>query len=111
MRRTLASLLLAAACAGRAEAASFDCARARAADERTICADRALNDQDVRMEVMFDFLRGLHAMGVAGAMRDEQRAWLVRRRTCEADRACLSRLYGARLRDLQAAYDAIDKPL
>ena len=107
---TAAVLALAAAPAAT-HAASFDCGRARTPDERAVCADRALNDQDVRMSVMFGFIRGLHAMGVAGAMGDAQRAWLARRRDCRADRTCLSRLYAARIAELQAAYDAIDKPL
>jgi len=114
MRPPVAAVSLAVAVlagAGAAHAASFDCAHARAADERAVCADRGLNDQDVRMTVMFDFLRGLHAMGVAGAMRDEQRAWLARRHACGGDRACLSRLYAGRVHELQAAYDALDKPI
>ena len=49
--------------------------------------------------------------GVAGAMRDEQRAWLTRRHACGGDRGCLSRVYAARIRDLRAAYDGIDKPI
>jgi hypothetical protein len=32
-----------------AGAASFDCAKAEAADEKAICADRQLNDEDVEM--------------------------------------------------------------
>ncbi len=96
---------------GGAHAASFDCAHARAPDERAVCADRGLNDQDVRMSVMFDFLRGPHAMGVAGAMRDEQRAWPARRRACGGDRRCPSRLYAGRIHDLQAAYDGLGKPI
>jgi uncharacterized protein len=30
------------------QAASFDCAKAETADEKTVCADRALNDLEQR---------------------------------------------------------------
>ena len=96
--------------AGVGHAASFDCARARAADEKAICADRALNDQDVRMATMFGFLHGVHAMGAAGAMGDRQRAWLVQRGQCRADRACLARAYRTRIAELEADYDHLPRP-
>jgi hypothetical protein len=35
--------------ADSAVAASFDCARAKAADEKAVCANRSLNDLDVTM--------------------------------------------------------------
>ena len=97
--------------AGAARAASFPCERARAPDERAVCADRALNDQDVRVAVMYDFLRGLHAMGGRGAIIDDQRAWLAQRRRCGADRRCLSAAYARRVASLRRDYDALPKPL
>ena len=33
-------------------AASFDCSKAEAADEKAICADHQLNDADVEMSVL-----------------------------------------------------------
>jgi uncharacterized protein len=36
------------------DAASFNCARARSPDEMAICRDRALNDQDVRVAVLYE---------------------------------------------------------
>ena len=95
---------------GVGHAASFDCVRAKAPDERAICADRALNDQDVRMATMFGFLRGVHAMGAAGAMGDRQREWLAQRGHCRADRACLARAYRTRIAELQADYDHLPRP-
>ena len=106
----LAAFLAVMLGAGAGRAASFPCERARAADERAICADRALNDQDVRMATMFGFLRGVHAMGAAGAMGDRQRVWLGERRRCEADRACLARAYRTRITELQADYDHLPRP-
>ena len=108
--RLLVATLFVLACAGAAHAASFDCARARAADERAVCADRALNDQDVRMATMFTFLRGVHAMGAAGAMGDRQREWLTARGRCGGDRACLARAYRTRIAELQRDYDHLPRP-
>lgn len=45
-------------------AASFDCQKAQAADEKTICAHLALNDKDVEMHAKYQFLKGLFAMVV-----------------------------------------------
>lgn len=92
--------------AAPAAAASFDCARARAPDERAICADRALNDQDVRLATWLDALGRIQLMGANGVMRDDQRAWLAARRRCGADRACLARAYDRRLGALRDGYAA-----
>ncbi len=99
----LASSLLAAA---PGTAASFDCARARAADERAICADRHLNDQDVRMATWLEVLGDVQLMGANGAMRDDQIAWLANRHKCGGDRVCLSHAYDRRLHALNGSYAA-----
>ena len=45
-------------------AASFDCAKTDlAADEKAICENRALNDQDVKMATTFDIVTQLMARG------------------------------------------------
>jgi uncharacterized protein len=90
-----------------AHAASFDCNRARAADERAICADRSLNDQDVRMAVMLNIAEGLVAMGQRGAMQDDQRDWLAARRACGADRRCLAARYQERIAAIQSVLDGV----
>jgi uncharacterized protein len=76
-----------------ARAASFECDKAAAEDEKAICADRTLNDQDVRMAVYLEALGALQLMGANGAMRDDQWKWLVRRLHCGANRECLASLY------------------
>ncbi|VEA35908.1 putative secreted protein [Salmonella enterica subsp. enterica] len=48
-------------------AASFDCQKAQAADEKAICAHLTLNDKDVEMHTKYQFLKGLFAMGSRGA--------------------------------------------
>lgn len=90
-----------------AGAASFDCAKARAADEKAICAHRALNDADVKMATMFEFERPLLAMGGRGTLQDDQVAWLKQRRRCGGDVACLTRAYDRRIAQLQRTYEGI----
>ncbi|VTL96972.1 Uncharacterized protein conserved in bacteria, putative lipoprotein [Pseudomonas aeruginosa] len=65
----LAGILL----APLAHAASFDCEKATRADEKAICANRALNDQDVEMSVKYRFLRGLFAMADVARCRTGSR--------------------------------------
>ena len=99
--------LVAAVAASTAQAASFECARARAADEKAICADRGLNDKDVTLAVSLKMTAHLMAMGGRGDLMDEQRAWLANRRRCGADRACLNKSYDARIAVVRTAFEAI----
>jgi len=94
-------------CATPAAAASFDCAKAKAPDEKAICANRALNDADVKMTTLYDVDGHLMAMGARGDMQDSQRTWLRRRQACKSDTRCLTKAYKDRLADLQAAFDGI----
>ncbi len=103
----LATAAVFGALASGAEAASFDCARARAPDERAICADRALNDLDVTMSAMLKIAGGFVAMGQRGAMQDDQIVWLKARHSCRSDRACLKRSYDDRIATLQTVIDAV----
>ncbi len=89
------------------QAASFDCAKARAADEKAICRHRALEDADVRMATMFELEGHLLAMGGRGALQDAQVAWLKQRRHCGADVVCLTHSYDRRLAELQRVFDGI----
>ena len=110
MRRPTAALLLAAIFAGTAlpaAAASFDCAKARKADERAICANRDLNDQDVRMDQLYAITRHLVPMGGRDAIIGDQRAWLKARAGCGANRACLARSYDDRIRQLNTVMDRV----
>jgi uncharacterized protein len=104
MHRSLLLLLL-AACSAPAAAASFDCTRAAAPDERKICADRSLNDRDVRLAVLFALDQRFLPMGGRDALRRDQSEWLQARRRCGANRTCLIRRYDARIAALQAVID------
>ncbi|MCZ7858744.1 lysozyme inhibitor LprI family protein [Agrobacterium salinitolerans] len=95
-----------------ASAASFDCAKPDlAADEKAICDNRALNDQDVKMATTFDILTQLMAMGARDTLRDEQSQWLKQRQECAADVACLTRSYEERVKRLGEAFQSINRPL
>lgn len=108
MRRLIPALVLAATCAAvPAAAASFDCAKARKPDEKAICANRDLNDQDVRVDQLYGITRHLAPMGGRGAIMDDQRAWLKARQTCGANQACLKRGYDKRLGELNKVMDRV----
>ncbi len=112
MRRLIPFLALTAVCAAvamPAAAASFDCAKARKADEKAICANRDLNDQDVRVDQMYGITRHLVPMGGRDAIMDQQRAWLKARQTCGNNRACLKRSYDQRLDELNGVMDRVYK--
>ncbi|MBU4436185.1 MAG: DUF1311 domain-containing protein [Alphaproteobacteria bacterium] len=93
--------------AGSAGAASFDCKKARAPDEKAICAERALNDKDVRMDVLYDVNKHTMGMGARGALQDQQRDWLRDRHSCGRNKACLNRAYDQRLADLEKSLERV----
>lgn len=105
IRFAVPALLL--VCATPVAAASFDCAKAKAPDEKAICANRALNDADVKAATLYDVDGHLMAMGARGDMQDAQRSWLKQRQACKGDVKCLTKAYKARIADLQAAFDDI----
>jgi uncharacterized protein len=113
MRPPLALAVLAFMLSGwSAEAASFDCdAKELKPDEKVICANRALNDADVRMATTFELLSGLLAMGARGTLQDEQTAWLKKREECKADAACIKAAYDERLKQFGETYKNINRPL
>jgi uncharacterized protein len=97
-------LLLSTASAG---AASFECSKAEAPDEKTICANPTLNDADVRMTTMFEMETDLVAMGERDTLRGTQKKWLARRSACKDDVPCLTAAYDQRLLDLQKIFKDI----
>lgn len=107
MRPLLTALVLTLALPVTAHAASYDCARARAPDEKAVCAYLPLNDKDVRMSVLYEVNKRTLAMGGRGAMEDQQRQWLAERRRCGANRSCLTRLYDRRLDELERTMERI----
>ena len=109
MRKQIAALALipAAFClAAPAQAASFDCGRARAADEVTICHTPALSSLDSEMGgLWYAYSRVPMYMGGSGARRDEAQAFLTRRRACGRNATCLTTAYRARIAELHRGLD------
>ncbi len=92
------ALIAAVAPAG---AASFDCGKARTADEKAICADRTLSELDVAMATLYGVRMQIPMlMGARGAAQDEQRAWLAERRACGGEVTCLTASYQRRIVEL-----------
>jgi uncharacterized protein len=90
-----------------AQAASFDCGRARSADEVTICRTPSLSALDSEMGgLWYAYSRVPMFMGGNGARRDEAQAFLVRRRACGRNVGCLTSAYRARIAELQRGIDA-----
>lgn len=94
----LASVVLLSLAAHPAAAASFDCAKARAPDERAVCANPTLSALDSEMGALwFSYSRFPLLMGASGARRDEAQAFLAARAACGADATCIERAYRARV--------------
>ena len=101
-----AALVTAFAVTG-AHAASFNCAKAKTADEKAICKTQALSDADVKMSTLFDVDTHLVAMGERGSIQDDQIAWLKRRHACGANVTCLKSAYNDRIGALQDEFQSI----
>ena len=110
MRRTALSLAAFGSAlffASPASAASFDCGRARAADEVTVCRTPALSNMDSEMGgLWYAYSKVPMLMGGNGNRGDEARAFLDRRRACGRNVACLATAYRARIRELHQGIDA-----
>ncbi|QWF17250.1 lysozyme inhibitor LprI family protein [Lysobacter capsici] len=92
--------------AGSAQAAGFDCKRARTTVEISICADPGLSRLDSEMNDLYRQIQS-ETVGVDGEtgrridpIAAEQQRWLARRNAC-ADRACLDRAYRDRLAQMK----------
>lgn len=80
--------------------ASFSCAKATKAPERTICGDLELARLDRIMADLFAETRSLLLNAGQAAEADAtQRAWLARRNKCR-DVQCLRRTYFSRVTEL-----------
>lgn len=101
----VAALFALAAGAAFAQTASFDCANAQSAPERTICKTPALGTLDVRMATYYQILQeappataGMAYREYRDALRTEQADWQHKTRdVCGAQVACLERAYRDRI--------------
>lgn len=93
----------------QAQAASFDCSKAKTQVEKLICADTGLSSQDEALAKRFAEVARVRGINKA-FLKADQRAWLKQRNTCadakREDRAktpdakCVSIWYESRLRQL-----------
>jgi uncharacterized protein len=85
---------------------SFDCRKAAAASEKAICANVTLSRLDFQLGRMWQsLLRAFDTDSVQETqMKQDQRAWIVRRTTCGDDANCIGKLY----RDRLSALDGTD---
>ena len=85
-----------------AQAASFDCSKATAADEVAVCRDGVTSALDSEMGGLFyAYDKVPMLMGSNGARRDEAEAFLKSRAACGADITCLRRVYDVRIEALK----------
>lgn len=81
-----------------AEAASYDCAKAKTPDEIAICVNPALSDLDTQMATLYGVRMQIPMlMGARGAAQDEQRTFLAVRSSCGASVACIKTVYQQRI--------------
>jgi len=83
-----------------AGAAGFDCAKARAEDERAICANAELSKLDDEMTAayrkLWDTRLRYEAPAVQSALRANQKDWIGQRARCGSAASCLRDSYKAR---------------
>lgn len=86
-------LAVALSTAAGAQAASFDCSKARSLPERMICGDVPLSEMDDRLAAAY--ARVLQVTLAPDRLRAEQRQWVVKRNRC-LDAECLTDAYRRR---------------
>lgn len=89
------------------QAASYVCEQAETVTEKTICADRSLNDADVKMATTYRIVRKLVPMGTRGVIQDQQVKWLQLRDQCQDNVNCLTEVYKMRQQKLDLYLNAI----
>lgn len=102
-----AAMTLAAAPARAADYAPLNCAAARSASEKAICANYSLGQSEARMATLYEWSTSFVGMGQRGDIQDAQRAFLKQRDGCGADIACLRGAYETRIGQLQAVMQRV----
>jgi uncharacterized protein len=99
-----------------ADAAGFDCKRAKSLVEKQICGVPEFSKQDGEIALLYTRTLAALSKDDAGSLREEQRAWVKEREACEdmihgdpvvmADvLGCIRRLMGERKARLQAIFE------
>lgn len=101
MRRPIRDVLLAAALvtayAATATAQSFNCRYAHYADERAICRSFDLSKLDDQLAAVFARAMRLTPPDRRTALQQQETRWVVTRRRCGSDDACIAQSYRDRM--------------
>jgi uncharacterized protein YecT (DUF1311 family) len=97
---------------GQLQAASFNCQKAKAKIEITICNNSRLNEADTRLGTAYSQLRKLLSKSDTKQLKQEQLTWIKNPRTlfCSSrDADCLLNVYETRIAGLNAILKAKQK--
>ncbi len=97
---------------GQLQAASFNCQKAKAEIEITICNNSRLNEADTRLGTAYSQLRKLLSKSDTKQLKQEQSTWIKKQRTlsCSSrDADCLLNVYETRIAGLNAILKAKQK--
>ena len=93
------------------DAQSFNCGKARTADEIAICHDPWLGDLDEEMsDIFYSLMNELVRADPSGyrhqqaQLRSEQKDWLRRRGWCRSDVHCIGNAYTKRIEELRSYF-------
>ncbi len=93
------------------QAAGFDCKKASATIEKTICSSPSLDAADAELTQLYvEVRKALPKKAARQTLKQDQKAWLKQRLTdCDAkDSACLLKTYEARIATLKAMQEGED---
>ena len=99
MKKSLLLLLASFCVLPLAGAASFDCAKAKSKQEKTICADPELSALDDSLAAAYKKARAQTPNSLRGALTNWQKQWLENTMNC-AGSACLKAAYQAQIGNL-----------
>ena len=92
-----------------ASAASYDCAKAAAQVEKTICSESKLSILDDEMSFVYKY--ALFSTKNSVTLKKSQRDWIKKRNLCQ-DKICLNKSYQNRIDEFEAIVDGHqNKPL
>ena len=99
----IAAAVAALACGNLAHAQSFDCGRARYLDEKTVCRDPALRQLDNQLAYVYRRLMLKLSPHARAQLDQQEESFVIRRRGCAENRACIEQSYRTRIDDLEQA--------
>lgn len=106
MKRVVFSVVFGAVLMGantKADAQSFNCARASTPDEVLICQNGYLAGLDEQMAQLYSELRAYMSAPRKDALQSTQRTWLNSRKRCGYNEDCIAVHYTDRIAALQSS--------